>query len=802
MIANSNKAALYAPNTPWNQFTPEALGPSVMNYMQDQEPFFRRWAEVWYENFQFLFGQSNIKWSRRYGFAVDYDFLKRDSGANMRANTNLARVIAEALASYVFGNLPDWDVDASDSSSIKGKRYKKICEKLLTAYMTRLLMEKEFKAAAMIYVLFGQFACEIDWNPIVGQLLEIPKSEKKQVPIFSDYMAPNPFTGGLLDSVTPLVDSMGQPMTEERWMPVLDAMGRQVVDKIFTGDVSVNMLTPLEYRREMGQYGIQKSKYIQRIKLMDYDDWLDYYKRVPGQTRQFEQIRPVYSDPTVYSMATRHFMRMQFTTPPSLDDNFSRTQSIFKSSMFKYKVFVVEHWDKPHPEKWPQGRRVVISNGACTHITAPNYSTNKMDGWHPFVEAQWLTAAPSSISAGPINDVIRKNKELNVADSLNATAMRRNMGSQLILKNGAGFDPQRMTGEPGMSHEVQDIYGARYLHDEMPIPPVVERMRAALKEDVYETSGAGDALRGEPSSRAQSGYQAKQDEEREEKRLAPARRSFESAAEGIGEKIISCLRANVVKLDDSVMGFMKRSGAGEFTSNDVIAFLSSSIDFGVDIKIVKSSMLVKSEATKMATTQEVAAGEPLNQRLMTDGKVLDEYLKQFGLENLRGQSAAHRDRAGRENEAFLDMIRLGPNTEGISKPIVIPADDDNIHIAEHTEFEVQNFEEMRNTPELLEQFLAHIEQHRLALQEKAGELMPGTALQTGSMMQMTSGVPAPDLQQIEQGNMARNQVLSQGKAENAPAPRLPSEGGAKGGRLDPNAPSKNTPAGKADKGGL
>lgn len=800
---DTQKAQLYAPNLPWNCYKPEEIGPVVMQYVNDHEPFFRRWAQVWYENFQFLFGNQNVRWSRRYGFAVDYDFLKVDSPWGMRANTNLSRVVTEALGAYIFGQLPEWEVETTDESSIKGKRYRKIVQKILDAYMTRLLCEKEFGVAAINYVMFGQFGAEISWKRLAGQLLEIPRFIKNQAPIYSTYMAPNAVTGGLIEIPTQMVDAMGKPMFEDRWDPVLDAMGRQIIDKLFAGDVGIDILTPFELRREIGTYGMHKTRYVQRFKLMDYDAFMDEYKDTPGATQFFKTVRPVYSDPTIYSMAIRHFMRMQFTSPPSLDDGGRRVGNMFKSSLFKYKVFVVEHFDKPNPDKWPYGRRLVIANGECTHITKPNYSTNKLDGWHPFVEAQWMTVNPNSIAAGPMNDVIRKNKEVNVKDSLIATAVRRNMGSQLLIQTGSGIDPQRISGEPGMAHEVNNINGARYLNDEVPIPPVISRLREMDKDDIYETSGAMEALRGEPSSGATSGYQEKLREEREEKRLYPARKSFEFGISGIGEKLIACLRGNVKKLDDSVMGFLKRSAAGEFSTQDVVAFLSNSIDFGIDIKVTKSSMAVKSNASHQATVQELSQGA-LGQRLQNDAKVLDNYLKIFGAEELRDASSAHRDRANRENEVFLDVVRLGANAEGITKPIVLFEDDDNIHIAEHTDCWIKNIEEFRGNEQYMTDFIAHMEHHRLQIQEKASTLPPGTSLQTVPMMQMAMQQPTPTVQTVLMQNQqmnAQRQGATTGKKP-PQAPKLPSGGPAKGGNIDPGAPAANTPTADISQGGI
>lgn len=804
-----NQASLYAPDLPWNRFKAEDLGPCIMNFVNDHEPFFRKWAEIWYENFQFLYGNSTVKWSKQYGFAVDYDFLRRDGPFQMRANTNLARVIAESLAAFIFGQLPEWEVDAMDESSIKGKRYRKIVQKILDAYMQRLCMETEFKSAAMIYTMFGQVGAVINWNKLAGQLLEIPRFQKTQSPVFSDILAPNMFTQGLIEVPNPIVDGNGQPLMEDRWQPILDQNGRQIIDKLFSGDVGVSMLTPFEYRREIGQYGMHRSKWIQHFKLMDYDEFMDYYKDVDGVTPEFQKIRPVYCDPTIYSMAIRHFMRMQFTTPPSMDDNsFKRTQSVFKSSLFKYKVFVVEHFDKPHPDKWPLGRRVVVANGSCTHITKPDYSTNKLNGWHPFVEAQWLSSPPNSIAAGPMNDVIRKNKEINLKDSLVATAVRRNMGSQLLVKIGGGLEVEQITGEPGKTHLVNDpSTTARWLHDEMPIPPVIARLRELDKEDVYESSGAIEALRGEGSTGATSGYQEKQREEREEKRLTPARRAFGGFVEGIGEKITTCLRQNVLKLDDSVMGFLKRNGAGEFSEQDVIAFISSSIDFGIDIKIDMSSMAIRSKASDQALMRELGQDPAVANRLQTDAKVLDEYLKFFDAETLRDDSSVHRDRATRENEVFMDMIRLGPNIEGIPHPIVLEEDDDILHMAEHDLCLVKNFEEFRSNPQMLFQFLEHKNRHDLQNQAKMAKLQPGASTQTGKMMQQAQMQAPPTVETIMVDKMKR-QLSEQSmnadiNSEESPpqAPRQPSSEGSTSGTMDASAPSANTPS-AASKGGV
>ncbi len=803
----AKKAHALAPELPWNNWKADDLGSVVMKFMENQEPYYARWAEVWYQNFQFIYGNQSVRWSRRYGYAVDADFLRKEPSTQQKAQTNISRVVAEALASLIYSSLPTWVVEASDQSNVKGKRFKRIIQKFLDAYMVRLCMDKEFSTAALIYTVFGQVGAWVDWDQNAGRIMEIPQWKKIMAPIYTDFMASNPFTGGLLEMPTPAIDSMGQPFSAERWEPVLDANGRQVVDKMFSGDGGVDILTPFEYRRALDSHGTHKTKYVERIRLMDFDDYLCKYGKVNGRTSHFDRVKPVYDNPAIYKIAVRHFMRMQFTTPPSLGDMYSRPQTAFNNANFRNKVLVVEHWDRPDQEKWDQGRRLVITNGECTHVTTPDYSTNKMDGWHPLLEAQWLTIAPSSIATGPMNDVIAKNREMNVADGLNATALRRNMASHLLIKPGIGLDPQRFSGEPGKVFEVSDVFAARYLHDEMPIPPVVAEMRQSLKDDVYETSGAGDALRGDRTVGASSGYAYRQAQEREERRLTPARKSFTSFARGIGEKLWMCVKTNCIQLDDSVMGFMMRSAAGEYQPQDVVALMSSTTDFGIEINVDEESMNAKSKATTQATLMELVQG-PAGMRLQNP-EVLDNFLKYFDAEVLRDTSSVHRDRAERENEVFLDMMRLGPNVEGVQKPIVMFNDSDEIHIAKHEEFLVQNAEEFLRNENMLREYLLHVETHRIQSQEKMGEALPGTALQVPNMATALRGQQPPTAQTIFQNTQMKAMqppAPPQGGTPNSSAngaqgPTQPAPPGSKGPpQTGTQTPSQNTPS-AASQGG-
>ncbi len=795
--ANATKAMSLAPEDPWNQTTPEELGPCITSFIEGHEPYFQKWAENWFMTMQYVFGQHNFRWSRRNGFAVDFDWLrqKRSPSSYVRAYTNIARIAVESLSSGLYSNMPSWDVDAVDESATSGRRQKKVVGRLLDGLFKTLQCDKDGAAAAFVFSMFGQMAFESGWNPMSGRVIEQPRLLKSQKPAFTSWMANNPIIqGGLIETPTMARDAAGKPYLEDSWGTARDGAGREIIDRIFTGNPQLNVLTPFEYRRAVGSGGMHKTRYVQIFRLMDYDKWLDIYGQVGGKTRFFNAVEPVYTT-SAYQFAMRFFMRMMYVTPPAGEEMGSRWGSTMTGGL-KHKVMVVEHFDEPHPLKWPEGRRVIVANGACTHITKPDYNTMKLDGWHPLSEAQWMNAYPSSVASGPMQDLVKKNQELNVMDSFIATAMRRSLGGQYLVKIGSGIDPNRLTGEPGLAHEVTDPFGIRILHDELAIPPVVAAIREMQKTDAYDQAGALESQRGK-SDDGTSGYQTKLFEEREEKRLAPARKAFRNAMASAGEKLIYALHRNVIKLDDALMGYLIANASGEFTPQDVVSFLSKPLNIGTQINIVENSMIYKSTASIKADLTQMAQNPAVAQRLGSDARTLDKYLKAFDMDQLRDAAAPHRERAERENETFLDILRLGKNLEGISRPVVIFEDDDIIHEAEHTEFIVKYWDIVRNNPEFLMEFYIHIERHRLQKEEKEAKIMVGASLATGQMVTMASQQQPPDPQQISQDSQLKA-LQAQMMAGQPTGPDMPKEGGAPPGAApkSPTAPAATTQAGQ------
>lgn len=737
---------------PWCVDDPNFLGPCIMDHLWRKESFYRRWCQMWFESFQFVYGNHDAKWIRQFGFAVDVDFLqKRRTGAAKKSKTNIARLVNEALAAAIYSRMPEWDAEPASDSARQGKSISELTKHCLSYFMKSLNCHTKFEKAAASYTCYGKIAAVVRWNPEAGMIKWVPKWRRVQKPVMTTVIRNDPVIGGVIEVPEQALDSTGQPMFEDSWEPVTGQDGSIREEPRCMGSPEVIVLTPFEIRYEEGK-DISEAKWIEWIRLIDYDEFLKEYDHVDGKLPAYKTIAPEFSTARVHQFAIRQFFRMHFVSP---DMESQRPIDITTSGQYlRNKVLIVEHYDKPNTKYWPKGRRVVVANGHATHITEPNYSTNKAGGWHPFVEANWFSIAPSSMAAGPMNDTIQKNRELNILDSLILTAAHRNFGSSLLVKIGSGLDANRITGTPGEIHEVNDINAARYLHDEQPIPPMVPNLRNAFKDDVYENSGAQDALRGERSKGVTAGYALRQLQEREERRITPARNKFERFVAECGEKLIACFRENVTSVGDDLMGFLKRSASGEFLPDEAISFLTRNIDLGVDINIVTGSMQAQSEATRQFNLLDLVTKTPLGQKIGQDQKVTDEFLKVFGAETLRGYAGSHRDRAAAENEVFTDMLRLPADSFGQQKPVCIFEDDDKIHIEEHTDFIIRNASDLIKNEPILKQFLTHIEFHRISLKAKMGEVAPESANMV-RIAQAQAGAQRTDPMQVQSDNQQR-----------------------------------------------
>lgn len=793
---------------PWCQEDPAKLGSVISDFSDRYDAFLAAHSERWFENYQYIYGNHDVVWSKRYGVPLDNtDFLRRSGGRslNSRSQTNASRTAFESLSSLLFSRPPDWECAAADDSRSAGRRTKKMLEKLLDCYYERLSMTTEIRQFVNNFVAYGISASKIDWNVAGGRIVNVPQLREEMVPVYTS-VAKSADPLGLIQTVIADETDPNEPRMEKRMVPIRDASGKPLSEDRWCGDARVQILTPFEFARETNPQGSHKAKWFRHLRIMDYDDFLMEYGEMDGRTAYMDRTRPGLFSKSAYSFALRHFIRMQFVQPITQRRWRREPGYRVQHDLLKSKVLVTEWYDRPNPILWPKGRLVVTVNGFCTHITRPQYHFDGVGGWHPFVEANWLTLNPSPMPTGPMNDITAKNKELDTLDSLIDTSTYRNLGSMVLLKAGAGINEQDINGTPGQVLTVSDpLSSVAFVRDPVPVPPIIPQLREMKKEDIYELSGAQEGIRGDRSRGISSGYQQKLQEEREQKRLTPQRMEIEKAVAEMGKKLTACIQQNCGTLDEDVAGFLKRSAAGEFDEQDIAMFLEKPIGFGVDVKVKEGSMQAKSQAAEDATLIELVTKTPAASRLQ-DAGVMDEFLVRFNAQVLRDGSSVHRDRARKENETFSDLGQLGPDATGVQMPFVLWSDDDEIHITAHERDMVENADDLRHDSFefMVRQF--HIEYHKMQSREKRGELPPGTTAEFTKIQGAVLQNPKKSLGDIV-GSAAQRQELErqkaaqggpQGPAGGAPqGGQPPAPGGAPQGAPSPSQPAASTPAGQA-----
>ncbi len=768
---------------PWTTNDPVKLEQALIGLTLQADYINRRWAQRWFENFQFVLGNHYLRWSRQFDYAVDIDFLRGGMDTQKRSQTNISRTVVESLSSMIYSQLGDIFAEAKYDSTSRGARLAKLLESLSTCYDERLGMHEKFDIASVMFVMFDKVYAAIDFHQAKGASFQRPRQELRKVPRMTTRLEPDPVTGELMTVPVPVLGADGNPVMVDAFEDVIGPDGRPVMEWVKTGDLDVTMHSPFEVAYDAMAKTFSESKWTQRYMVMDYDDFMTKYGDQEGVIEEeIDRVRGGHISHPIKNVAMRHFMRTMFAMPPLLDAGGQLNMTSMHT--LRHKVFVVEHHDRPseghrkNRTPWlSEGRRCIVANGRLVLVSTPQYRMSHDTGWHNLAECKWLPLAPSNQSSGPMSDTVQKNREINLTDSLTTLAIQRLSGGAVIINENSGIDKNKWTGEPGMTYysSTDPSSAVSIVGERQPLPPVVTQRRETLKEDIYEVSGTGDALRGGRSPGASSGYQARLYEEREKRRSSKASNNWESFAAMIYMKRAACLQQNAVKLDQSVIARIMRSSDGDVTESDVLAFLNGPIDFGVDLFIRPDSMRTKSKATQIADIQESLAIPAIAERLVQDPAVVDSYLDFLGIDVLRDINSVHRDRAKKENCIFNDMIPYKDPAQlmaafGHDLPTVIWQDNDLVHMVEHARDFVKNFDKYRRNPAAMSAFTYHQAWHEQNYKAKGGQQTPYLAQTATEMAQRAEASAAQPKNLIDELKRLAEMKRAAVGAEAAPGP--------------------------------
>lgn len=784
---------------PWNTNDVRELEAAINNLSNIADYVNRRWSQKWFETFQFVIGNQNLKWSKTYDFAVDSDNLTQDFSSARRSQTNLTRTIVESLSSMLYNQLPELYFESRYDNSSHAYRLAKVLEGLKKCYDERLQLHDEFDFGSVIYSIYSMLYSKVSYKKGAGSKLKTPKQRVVQKPRMTTAIETDPQTGEQIMVPVPTFDEAGNIVMMDVYENVTDEVGNTVYDERMTGDVCVDMLTPFEVSADHTAKTFSKIKWIQQARVMDYDEFMEEFYDQPGAIHEIlDRVQGgVISGPS-QNIAMRHMLRTLYSSPPTMDSAGRSFASPF--NFFKNKVFVIEHYDRPseghplRPTPWlKEGRRSVMVNGYLGLMSTPQYRMNTTSGWHPFNQCRWMPLAQVGQSSGPLTDSAQKNRELNMTDSMMSHAIQRDSASVLLVNETSSLDKNKITGEPGQTHYVtgDPSTAAAYLRNGQPLPPLVNLFRETQKQDMFELSGALEATRGERSTGATSGFQARLYEERERKRVSKATNNWEGFLAATYMKMFSCFQQNVTIMDPNVISRVQRATQNQATASDVLNFLNGPLDFGIDATVRAGSTRTKSQAAKQQDIQEAMNNPAVAQRVMQDPAMLDAYLEQMGIEAFRDVSSVHRERARKENMWFYDALNWGPEQIMANigtAPTAIGQDDDLQHYQQHMRDFVENFDRYQKNPTLLKMFDFHMEQHKANAKVKAGEQHPLIMRVFSQMFDMATAtaeatnlkdaplreiVGAFNTQKLAEQEAAQLAAQVQGKDQTTPAENAP-----------------------------
>lgn len=752
----------------------------------------RRWAQKWFEQHQFVLGNQSFKWSRQHDFAVDVDFLRARRGDNYQCQTNISRVVLESLASSIYSQLGELEFNTIDHATSRGRRLTKTLEGVGECYNERLGMHQEFDYGSNVLTLYSRVYGKIYWDKNAGFRFKRPKQAPVKQPKMTTRLETDPVTGEQMSVPCPVLDANGQPEMIDTYQTLVGPDGQPIYEWAPNGDAAIEMLTPYEVRAENART-FSRSKWIQQIRVMDYDDFMTEFASEPGAIdSEMRRVKGGIVSTTVRAMAYRHFLRAMFSSPPTLD--FNGQMSMTSMLAMKNKILVIEHFDRPteghkyNQTPWlREGRRSVLANGRLVLVSTPQYRVPGCAiGWHPYFEARWLIVPPSAEATGPMSDTVAKNREVNMTDNMMSIAVKRTAGGQVLVNELSGLDKNKITGEPGMTHYVSGNPNEAYaiMSDKQPVPPSLVNYRQQQIDDTWLVSATDDSLRGERSVGATSGYQARIYEERAQKRISKAENNWHEFCAMAYKKLFHCIQQNASQMDPSVVARIMRSAQGDITESDVYDYLKGPMDFGVDVSMKYGSMRLKSHATKIADLYEAMKIPQVAEQLAADPSVLDKILDFLGLDMVRTLDADHRERARRENTWFYDVQHIREPEQllayGSDAPVVIWQDNDMAHLVEHMRDKVKNWDRYKKNPLVLSLHEAHCAWHEQNLKAKQNEQSPYIASTAPAMEQRAEQLGATPRNPLQELMQFRDQKAKEMAAQTAAATPAAKEGSNKG----------------------
>jgi hypothetical protein len=421
-------------------------------------------------------------------------------------------------------------------------------------------------------------------------------------------------------------------------------------------------------------------------------------------------------------------------------------------------VIVYETWCKPGAHKlMPEGGVIISIDDYIVSMTRDGMPYNH--GQYPFTKFEHI---PTSTFYGdsPLVDLNPLQREYNTLRSQIAEAGNRMAKPQLVAQKGS-IVPSKITNEPGLVIEYKAGFAAPQPLQLSPLPQYYVDQQDRVLTDIEDIGGQHDVSRGNAPTGVTAGTAIAFLQEADNSYRTPQFQNIEDGYSRIAYQTIE----NFVQFVD-IRRKIKTIGAdGSF---DTMLLTGADLKNGTDIRIQQGSSIGVSKAAQDARVMDMFGmgliDQPLALRLLEVGgaqKILDIMQvaeRKAQRENIKMKMLKPEEimMAQQQFEMQQQMMQMQAMESGVmmdemppaEMPPIVPADDFDIHekhIEVHNTFRMSQEYEILS-PELKEQFDAHIKMHEMFIQQQQMQQL---------MMQMQMG-QTEDPQMGPGGTMSGN----------------------------------------------
>lgn len=685
-----------------------------------------------------------------------------------RPVTNYLFDAYQTLKGYILKNKPRITVRPNTQTN-KDKTAAKIAELVANTNYERLHEEENYEYALSCLITYGTVFKKSYWDTTYSSLVSVPRM----------------VTSPVVDPTT------GMPTGQSQQTQAVDPVsGEYLFDDIPLGDVNTAIVEPFRLAldplasvfhdiRWVMEYSIRPLSWIveqydkpvqpdpNQPQELDEDGKPTAPQQQPGYTGEAKDVTPEQH----LSTGMRRFFQMKTSSGVRgiLSSGLGSSVTSGDSAMIDEAAVVKEYYERPSKD-YPKGRLVVVANNKLLYAGDSPSKGPEQGDWHPYSECRWEIVPARFWGKSPFDDSTEVQKHINSIDSVVILNRKTMAIPQKLIPRGSMGINDAWTGRPGQKIFATAVDGM--MPSTIPAAGLDQQVfqeRESKVQDIKAITGAIDILKGDRPPGVTAFSALNMLFEIGAGKLFPIADRWKRFIENDQRKQLQLVAS---KYREPRPQYIQRlmSMNKELTSDQIKDFIGQDLYDNCNVIIDPASAVPKMKAAEQAKLMELAQTGVLN---LNDPANRSEFLQRMDILGFDSGYGKDAKRASYEND-MLDNLAVSP--EG-NKPVVLDADNHQIHIAVHQDREKEpSFMEL---PFAVQQAYAmHIMQHeQMAAQQQAQQMKQAAMMSamTGQPMQppdQGGGQPPPE--------KARKGPAPTAKMQNAMNPDL--TGGGMGTR--------------------